>query len=142
MNVRREDLQAAAAAGVVQYKQIDQILIFLLQRDVLAQRSTMLAGQGPGAGVRHVLYYLLTLLAIIVLAAQTGLYARLAVEAHGVAALWWFAGAYVLLAVAVAAWFERRRASVAVRILATSAVALVPLAVFAAQRLVVLGSSH
>ena len=135
MNIRREDLQAAAEAGVVQYKQIDQILIFLMQRDVLEQRSSMLAGQHGGALLRHVLFYLLALAVIVGTAGMAGVYARQVVAAYGALALLWFTGGYILFAVAVASWFQRHRTSPAARILATSAVALVPLAVFVLQQL-------
>src|SRR5437763_1468565 len=106
MTVKREDLQAAAAAGVVQYTQIDSILIFLLQRDVQAQRSSMLAQQGVSrVSGRHVLYYMLAILAIVVAAGLAVLYARLAFDAVGVDGLLWFTALYGLFTVAVAAWF-------------------------------------
>src|SRR5690606_36575710 len=103
--------------------------------DVLEQRTSTLSGQGGGALLRHILFYLLALALIVATAGLAGVYARQAVAAYGAPALLWFTGGYVLFALAVAAWFQRHRTSPAARILATSAVALVPLAIYALQRL-------
>jgi polyferredoxin len=136
MTVKREDLQAAAAAGVVHYTQVDPILIFLLKRDMQAQRSSLLTQQKASrVSVKHILYYFLAIISIAVASALAGPYTRPAIDALGVGGLLWFTGLYLLFTVAVAAWFERKRACASVRIFATSAVGLVPLAVFASQQI-------
>jgi hypothetical protein len=136
MSVKREDLQAAAAVGVVQYTQVDPLLIFLLQRDMNQQREAMLKEKRPArmSGL-HVAFYMLTLLFIGVATAMIALYTKLAVDALGAVGILWFIGLYALFTLAVAAWFERRKIGAAVRIFTTSIIALLPLAVFASQQL-------
>jgi hypothetical protein len=136
MTVKREDLVAAAAAGLLPCTQIDPMLIFLLQRDVQLQRKAMLSQQSAGrVRSRHVLLYLTAILAIAAATFAAAFYARLAFNALGAAGLLWFIALYALFTIGLAAWFERRRVGMAARIFATSAVALVPLAAFAAQQL-------
>lgn len=136
MSVKREDLQAAAAVGVVQYTQVDPLLIFLLQRDMNHQREAMLKEKRPArmSGV-HVAFYMLTLLFIGVATAMIALYTKLAVDALGAVGILWFIGLYALFTLVAAAWFERRKIGAAVRIFTTSIIALLPLAVFASQQL-------
>lgn len=121
MSIKRIDLQAAAAAGVLQTGQIEPLLAFLSQRD---RKS----GQARFSGT-HVLYYLGGMLAI----GAATLFATLAVEALGMAALLALSLLYLLCALALAAWFERRELGIVAGIFATLAIALVPLAVFALQ---------
>lgn len=136
MSIKREDLEAAANAGVLPYKQVDPMLIFLLQRDVQQQRTEMLHEKTVGR-IRplHVLLYLAAILAIGVATWLAALYTKLAFDALGAGGLLWFIAVYALFTVVLATWFERRRVGVAVRIFTTSAVALVPLVAFAAQQL-------
>lgn len=136
MSVKREDLQAAAAVGVVQYTQVDPLLIFLLQRDVNHQREIMLKERKPArmSGM-HVAFYMLALLFIGVATALIAMYTKLAVDALGADGLLWFIGLYALFTLTVAAWFERRKIGASVRIFTTSVIALLPLAVFASQQL-------
>jgi hypothetical protein len=136
MSVKREDLQAAAAIGVVQYTQVDPLLIFLLQRDVNRQREAMLRERRPArmSGL-HVAFYMLTLMFIGVATALIAIYTKLAVDALGASGLLWFIGLYALFTLAVAAWFERRKIGASVRIFTTSVIALLPLAVFTSQQL-------
>ncbi|MGE5622206.1 MAG: hypothetical protein ACM3WS_03510, partial [Bacillota bacterium] len=47
MTIRREDLAAAAAVGLLHYRQVEPLLVFLLQRDVHARRAAMLAQMHP-----------------------------------------------------------------------------------------------
>lgn len=98
MSVKREDLQAAAAVGVVQYTQVDPLLIFLLQRDMNHQREAMLKEKRPArmSGV-HVAFYMLTLLFIGVATAMIALYTKLAVDALGAVGILWFIGLYAFL---------------------------------------------
>jgi NADH:ubiquinone oxidoreductase subunit 3 (subunit A) len=136
MSVKREDLQAAAAVGVVQYTQVDPLLIFLLQRDMNQHREAMLKEKKPArmSGV-HVAFYMIALMFIGVATAMIALYTKLAVDALGAVGILWFIGLYALFTLAVAAWFERRKIGAAVRIFTTSVIALLPLAVFASQQL-------
>lgn len=136
MSVKREDLQAAAAVGVVHYTQVDPLLIFLLQRDVNLQREVMLKERKPRrmSGM-HVAFYMLTLLFIGVATALIAIYTKLAIDALGADGLLWFIGMYALFTLAVAAWFERRKIGASVRIFITSVIALLPLAVFASLQL-------
>ena len=123
MTIKRIDLQAAAEAGMLQTGQIEPLLAFLLQRE---RKS----GQARFSGT-HVLYYLGGMLAI----GAATLFATLAVEALGMAALLGLSLLYLLCAVALAAWFEQRGLGIVAGIFATLAIALVPLAVFALQHL-------
>ncbi|KIF81813.1 hypothetical protein [Noviherbaspirillum autotrophicum] len=47
MTIRREDLAAAAAVGLLHYKQVEPLLVFLLQRDLREKREEMLAQMRP-----------------------------------------------------------------------------------------------
>ncbi|OGB24265.1 MAG: hypothetical protein A3I66_17820 [Burkholderiales bacterium RIFCSPLOWO2_02_FULL_57_36] len=135
MSVKREDLLAAAAVGVVQYTQVDPLLIFLLQRDVNLQREAMLKEKRPTrTSGRDVAFYMLALLVIGVATALIAIYTRLAFNALGAGGLLWFIGLYMLFTLAMATWFERRQIGAAVRIFVTSVIALLPLAVFASQK--------
>lgn len=135
MTVKREDLMAAASMGVLNYKQVDPVLIFLLQRDILTQREGMLKEQAGtrGIGVKKVLLFMLAILMIVVAAAAATFYTKLAFDALGVGGLLWFIGLYALFTMLVAAWFERMRISAAARIFVTAVIGLLPLAVFASQ---------
>jgi hypothetical protein len=136
MSVKREDLQAAAAVGVVQYTQVDPLLIFLLQRDVNLQREAMLKERRPArmSGM-HVAFYMLALLFIGMATALIAIYTKLAIDVLGASGMLWFIGLYALFTLAVATWFERRKIGASVRIFMTSVIALLPLAVFASQQL-------
>jgi hypothetical protein len=136
MTVKREDLLAAASVGVLQYKQVEPVLVFLLQRDVSLQRRAMLAEKGPPRiNPRHLLLYVVALIGLAMVAMLIGWYTRLAFQALGVGGLLWFTGLYAAFTIGVAAWFERRNVALTVRIFSTSVIALMPLAVFAAQEL-------
>ena len=123
MTVRRSDLEAAAAAGVLQPDQVDRLLAFLDQR-------TTKAGTARFSGT-HVLYYLGGLLAI----GAASLFTTLAVDALGMGALFVLSVFYAIFAIGVAIWFEKKELGVPAGIFATLAIALVPLAVFALQHL-------
>lgn len=47
MTIRREELAAAAAAGLLHYRQVEPLLVFLLQRDLREKREEMLARMHP-----------------------------------------------------------------------------------------------
>ncbi|MFC7514833.1 DUF2157 domain-containing protein [Herbaspirillum sp. GCM10030257] len=124
MKIKREVLQAAADAGVLNPLEIDGLLAFL-------SRYEGLPGQGasPRFSGTHVLYYLGGMLAI----GAASLFATLAVEAAGMPALFILSLLYMVAAVAIAAILEKRGYGIPAGIFATLAVALVPLAVFALQ---------
>lgn len=124
MMVKREDLEAAVRAGVLNPLELDALFVFLSKR----------AAQSPQAdGARfsgtHVLYYLGGMLAI----GAASLFATLAVEALGMWALLVMSMAYALSAVWVAVRLEKNGLGVPAGIFATLAVALTPLAMFALQ---------
>jgi hypothetical protein len=119
MMVKREDLQAAADAGVLNPAEIDGLLAFLLHR----------AAQSPSFTGTHVLYYLGGMLAI----GAASLFATLAVEAAGMGALFVLSLLYAALAIGIAIKLERNGFGIPAGIFATLAIALVPLAVFALQ---------
>ncbi len=122
MTIKRIDLQAAAHAGILESEQIDPLLAFLLQRDSSSGRARF-------SGT-HVLYYLGGMLAI----GATTLFTTLAVDALGMPVLLALSSLYVLGAIGLAVWFDKRALGVPAGIFATLAIALVPLVVFALQR--------
>lgn len=124
MTIKREDLQAAADAGVLNPAEIDGLLVFLTQR--FARKPQVLAARFTGT---HVLYYLGGMLAI----GAASLFATLAVEAAGMGALFVLSVLYAFVAVGIAAKLEKHGFGIPAGIFATLAVALVPLAVFALQ---------
>lgn len=132
MTIRREDLAAAAAVGLLQCRQVDPLLVFLLQRDVYAQRQ-VLAAQMRGQR-RHPAYALLfgvaAVLAIVVMG-WFGLRFAMHPEPIGVGMLLSFVGLYVMAAVGIVGWFGRDGGGGAVRPRTVSALVLasVPLAV-------------
>lgn len=133
--IQRDDLVAAAAVGLLQYRQIDPLLIFLLQRDVREQRAALLARpRATWASRAHLLLsYMAGALAIVTAA----LFAAHAAESPGIGAFIIFISLYATGALGLASWFKRRGLAVPMRILATLAIALaplVPLAVFALQQ--------
>ncbi len=133
MSVKREDLLAAAALGVLQYKQVDPILIFLLQRDMrLARESRHVKKAEPP---RRRLYYLAALLAVGAAALLIASYMNVSLNALDAGKLLWFSGLYVLFTVVMIAWFEWQHVGIAIRIFATSGIALVPLAIFASHQI-------
>jgi hypothetical protein len=136
MTVKREDLLAAAAVGVLQYTQVDPLLIFLLQRDVNLQRGAMLRKKSAvRMSGKHVLGYMAAILGIGIATSLIAYYTKLAFDALGVGGLLWFIALYALFTVAMATWFERRQIGVSARIFSTSVIALLPLAVFASHQI-------
>jgi hypothetical protein len=136
MKIQREDLVAAAALGLLQYRQIDPLLIFLLQRDVRTQREAMLAQTRSKRMRRNyaLLSYVLGVLAIITAALFAVLFSTRPAQSLGVEALFFFTVLYSLCAFGVTSWFKRRGFSVAIRVVTAFLVAMVPVAVFALQQ--------
>lgn len=136
MTIRREDLVAAAAVGVLQYRQIDPLLVFLLQRDVRAKRMALVQQsrlRRPGP-LHALLSYLVAVLAIVTASMFALLFMTRAVQSGGIGALFFFTALYLAGALALAAWFKRRGYCGRVRLLVAALMASVPLAVFALQQ--------
>lgn len=124
MTIKREDLQAAADAGVLNPSEIDGLLAFLAQRFAKSPQRSEARFTGT-----HVLYYLGGMLAI----GAASLFTTLAVEALGMGALLVLSVLYALAAIGIAAKLEKHGFGIPAGIFATLAIALVPLAVFALQ---------
>ena len=119
MMLKREDLQAAAEAGVLNPAEIDGLLAFLSQRHA----------QSPRFSGTHVLYYLGGMLAI----GAASLFATIAVEAAGMGALLALSMLYAFAAIGIAAKLEKHGFGIPAGIFATLAIVLAPLAVYALQ---------
>ncbi|RZI40625.1 DUF2157 domain-containing protein [Herbaspirillum sp. HC18] len=124
MTVKREDLQAAADAGVLNPAEIDALLAFLTQRHAQSPRH----GAARFSGT-HILYYLGGMLAI----GAASLFATIAVEAAGMGALLALSVLYAFAAIGIASKLEKHGFGIPAGIFATLAIALVPLAVYALQ---------
>jgi len=136
MMIRRDDLVAAAAVGLLQYRQIDPLLVFLLQRDVVARRQAMLeqTRQSQQSGMTRLLSYVVGTLALVT-AALFGLLlltrTSLTAEAGTFAAL---AAAYLSAVIGVTTWFRKRGYGARIRFLIAMLLAATPLAVFALRQ--------
>jgi hypothetical protein len=148
MNLTREDLMAAASAGIIPYKQVDTMLVFLRHREAVhvreAQQEEQKGMQTAQRAGQRILMVVLTLLGIgaaaMLAAINMGLVpnTQFSIEALTVRNLQWFIALYALFTLIVVAWTERRRISGTVRVVITALLALAPLAVFASQQLHVL----
>ena len=136
MTIKREDLIAAASAGVLQYKQIDPMLVFLMQRDIKSKRDTEVRQtRTPHHTGRHVMLIMLGILAIVGGALMAGMHGLISLSAIGPERMPWVIGVYAVFTLAVAAWSERRRIGSKIRFFLTSVLALLPLAMFVSQHL-------
>jgi hypothetical protein len=140
MTIQREDLVAAASVGILQYRQIDPLLIYLLQRDVCSHREAMLE-QKTAAYVRGRVFRFLTYLVIALGVITASLFAvmfgmranlDLIVDANTGSLI----AVAALCALGIALWFTRKQFGVAVRMLVAFLIALVPVGVFALQNVV------
>jgi hypothetical protein len=144
MNLTREDLMAAASAGIIPYKQVDTMLVFLRHREAVHVRETLQEEHAVQRVSKGWLMMMLAFLGIgtaaLLAAINMGLIpdARFSFDALNVRNLKWFIGLYALFTLVVVAWTERRRINGLVRVLITALLALAPLAVFASQQLHVL----
>ncbi|HYD97412.1 MAG TPA: hypothetical protein VEC01_18970 [Noviherbaspirillum sp.] len=136
MTIRREDLVAAAAAGLLQYRQIDPLLVFLLQRDIRAQRQALVAQTQANAYSRlnAALSYAAAFLAVVTASLFGVLFASRFMDAAGNAALVLFAAGYIVVGLGLAAWFRRRGFGGRLRVLSAVIMASLPLAVVALQQ--------
>lgn len=124
--IRREDLEAAVRAGVLNPLELEGLLAFLGAQAALSPRADAARFTGT-----HVLYYLGGMLAI----SAVSVFTTLAVDALGMGVLFVLALLYALCAVLAAAQFEKRGFGIPAGIFAALAVVLVPLAVFALQHM-------
>jgi hypothetical protein len=130
--IQREDLVAAASLGLLQYRQVDPLLLYLLQRDLRSRREEMLAQARPSR-THAVLSYLAVMLAVAAAALVALMFTGRAVESLGIGALFCMTVVYALSAVGLASWFKRLGFAKSIRVLCGSVVALGPVAVFSVQ---------
>jgi hypothetical protein len=137
MTIQREDLAAAASVGLLQYRQIEPLLVFLLQRDVLAQRRALLAQseEMQGGGSRSLLFYLLLFAMIAAGAVFAAMVTAHTQQSGGIGALFFFTGLYGFAAYFLLARIKMRSHGRSIRMLSTLMMASVPLAVFALQQM-------
>lgn len=137
MTIRREDLVAAAAVGLLQYRQVEPLLVFLLQRDVRAQREAMLARQRRqrpfAGGINVALSHIVGFLALVTATLFAVLFSSRAMHSMSTASILAFGFVYAAGGMGVAAWLRRKGFCARVRVAAALAVASVPLAVLALQ---------
>jgi hypothetical protein len=136
MTIKREDLAAAASLGLLQYRQIDPLLVYLLQRDVLAKRAALLAtGESQRAhDVNRWLSYVLGTLSLVTVALFGVLFTSRAIGPMSNALLCLFTVGYTLVACGLTMWFRRRAFGSSIRVLTALLMASVPIAVFALQQ--------
>lgn len=136
MTIRRDDLVAAAAAGLLQYRQVDPLLVFLLQRDITAKRQAMLAqaGRRPYQGLFGALSFLVAVLAVVTAVMFSVLISSRSVNAMDGAAYVLFALLYLGGGLGIVAWFRRRGYCGRIRLLLVLVMASVPLAMVALQQ--------
>ncbi|HJV82610.1 hypothetical protein [Noviherbaspirillum sp.] len=136
MTIRRDDLVAAAAVGLLQYRQIDPLLVFLLQRDVRLKRQALIAQ--AQAKQRNGFYVFLSnvaaLLAVITASLFGVLFTTRSLHSMGFGALALFTLLYGFGALALVFWFKQRGYCARFRVLSALIMTSVPLAVFALQQ--------
>lgn len=135
MNIRREDLEAAAAVGILQYREVDPLLVFLLQRDVRLKRMELNTQARPQQGrIRGAIGWLLTLAGLAAAAALAFQFTGQAVQSLGVGVLFFLALIYATGTFALTTFIKGdvlgNRARMTLAFLSGAA----PLAAFALQR--------
>lgn len=134
MKIRREDLVAAAALGLLQRRQIGPLFLFLLQRDVRNKRMALVAQARVSQqhGFYRLLFYLAAFLAVV----TTLLFAAVLVSAAPVEAgvLLVFGALYLLCAWTLIVWVRNREFGKRVRMGPALVLASVPLAMVAVQQ--------
>lgn len=136
MTIRREDLVAAASHGLLQYRQIDPLLVYLLQRDVLAKRRALgvEARRAHRSGLVAALSYLLAIVLVTTATLFAMVFTARMVQSYGIGALFLLTGAYALVAIGLASWFRKRGYCGRIRTGLALTLAAVPVAVFALQQ--------
>lgn len=134
MIVKREDLVAAAHAGVLHYKEVDSLLIFLAQREMTAKKAD---DELQSRRMRRAwfMYYLAGMLAIGVATVCGTLFLSPTVVSFGAFAALWFTVLYGLCAMGAAAWFGIRGGGVLRGMFSVFLIALMPVAILAAQQM-------
>lgn len=129
MKISREALLAAASAGVLQYRQIEPLLVFLLQHDLLQTREAMLEQKKPQKTVMTWLGY--TAVALAFVTACMFITLVFSKGWTGMVSTPILAGmlAYLLATIGVIAWVRYRGYDFRVRLMALIGMASVPLAV-------------
>ena len=122
--IRRTELEGAVREGILDAQQADRLVAFL------AERGTTPAASEPRFTFVHVLYYLGGMIAI----GAMSLFMTLGWNSLGGWGGFVTAICYAVLALALTHWFlERKQLEIPAGIMATLAVVMVPLAIFAAQ---------
>lgn len=134
MIVKREDLVAAAHAGVLHYKEVDALLIFLAQRELTAKKVDE-EQQSRRMRRAWFVYYLAGMLAIAVATACGVQFVSPRVLSFGAFVALWFTVLYGLCAVGAAAWFGIRGGRVLRGMFSVFLIALMPVAILAAQQM-------
>jgi hypothetical protein len=125
MDIKREDLLAAAAAGVLHYGDIDPLLIFLAQRETTNRKARLISFRG-----RLKLIYAAGILLIGAMTLLALRFSAATISPLGLAALLWFTLMYALCAVVATAWFDVRSGGLPTGFFALVAIALTPVVVF------------
>jgi len=135
MTVKREDLLAAATAGILHYGEVDPLLIFLAQREATIKKSAA-PNEQPLTGWKgfHWIAYFGGVFAIGLVTLVGTLFSMHGAVSLGVMAVLWFSLVYALCAVGASAWFNLRAGNVPLGLFAVLAIALMPVVVFALQR--------
>jgi len=133
MKIRKEDLLAAAALGLLQRRQIAPLFLFLLQRDIRATRMALLAQ--ARVSQQHGFYRLLFYTAAFLAVATTLLFTALLVSAAPMegGVLLVLGALYLMCAWALIAWVRNRGFGQRIRTLPALVLASVPLAMVAMQ---------
>lgn len=136
MKIRRKDLVAAAALGLLQRRQIAPLFLFLLQRDVHAKRAALAAQARTTqrTSVGGLLFYMAAFSAI----ATTVLFAVLLTTrtpgSAGIGAMSLFSVLYTLCATGIILWFKRHGYGRFMLMSSALILAVVPLAMLAARQ--------
>jgi hypothetical protein len=139
MTIRRDDLTAAAAAGLLQYRQIDPLLVFLLQRDICAKRQALAAQQrsSPYRSLYALLSCVVAALTVFTATLFGVLFASRAVQAMGNGAYVFFTLLYLAGGLGLAAWLRRRQFCQRVRLVSAVIMTSVPLAIVVLQQIAI-----
>src|SRR5713226_4868864 len=122
--IRRSDLNGAVREGILSAQQADRLAAFLA-----GPGGAAAADEQPRFTFVHVLYYLGGMIAI----GAMSLFMTLGWNSLGGWGGFVTASFYGLLALSLTHWFLQRKHEIPAGIMATLAVVMVPLAIFAAQ---------
>jgi putative effector of murein hydrolase len=123
VKIEAQDLQAAAAAGIVTPEQGERLWAFL------RERTHDRLGDQPGFHATHILYYLGGLIAI----GAMSLFMTLGWQRYGGWGLFGISIAYALLGLGLTEYLLKRALRIPAGIMAAFTIALTPLAVYALQ---------